>query len=555
MYSWKRERILMKMNKKLLVNRVARFASTLFFFILLTACTKIEENDEIKSEIKNEMKEVTEEKKVVTEKNEMVIEAMKAIKGKDDSNPILTHTFGADPFAIEYKDRVYVYMTNDELMFDQEDQVSTNTYSEIRSLRCISSEDLVNWTDHGLIHIGGLKGVTTWANNSWAPAAIWKNVDGVDQFFLYFANSASSIGVLTADSPTGPFRDPLGEPMITHKTPNCENVTWLFDPAVFTDDDGRSYLYFGGGVPEGKEENPDTARVIELGADMISTVGEAAVIQAPYLFEDSGINKIGDTYYYSYCSNFSTRATAVGENVPEMGEIIYMTSSHPMGPWEYQGSILKNPGFFFGTGGNNHHCMIQFKEEWYIFYHAFLLQDAMGIQGGYRSINVNRVTIDETGKILPIQADRRGVSFEEGADRQAYVNPLEEQPFVMMANGVGVSTLEEKKKSFQDPNILTLGEIQEGSWLCVKGVDFQEGEARAIKIKYLSEKEDLYMKLSLDQLENSSIATGTILAEENAEGFSEMVFSLEPFEGGVHDLYFCFSESDLRLYSWQFVAE
>ena len=57
------------------------------------------------------------------------------------------------------------------------------------------------------------------------------------------------------------------------------------------DDDGRAYLYFGGGVPEGQAANPGTARVVELGEDMISIAGEPVIIDAPYVFEDSGIHK------------------------------------------------------------------------------------------------------------------------------------------------------------------------------------------------------------------------------------------------------------------------
>lgn len=57
---------------------------------------------------------------------------------------------------------------------------------------------------------------------------------------------------MTSDSPTGPFEDPLGEALINNHTPNCADVIWIFDPAVLVDDDGRAYLYFGGGVPEGR---------------------------------------------------------------------------------------------------------------------------------------------------------------------------------------------------------------------------------------------------------------------------------------------------------------
>lgn len=221
----------------------------------------------------------------------------KGYKGVDDTNPLMTQRFGADPYAMVYRDRVYIYMTADVFEYNTDGNVKENTYSKIHQINMISTNDMVNFTDHGSINAASQTGIAKWAKNSWAPAAAWKEIDGKDQFFLYFADGGGGIGVLQADSPIGPFRDPLGKGLITRKTPNCANVFWLFDPAVLMDDDGRAYLYFGGGVPEGKAVAPGTARVVELGADMISIVGNPQTIEVPYLFEDSGIHKAGGKYY------------------------------------------------------------------------------------------------------------------------------------------------------------------------------------------------------------------------------------------------------------------
>ena len=103
---------------------------------------------------------------------------------------------------------------------------------------------------------------------------------------------------------------------------------------------------------------------------MISIDGEAVKIDAPYIFEDSGINKIGDTYYYSYCTNWSEEA---GEAMGK-AQISYMTSKNPMGPFEYQGEIMQNPGqseyFSQKAWGNNHHCILGYKGKHYMFYHT-----------------------------------------------------------------------------------------------------------------------------------------------------------------------------------------
>jgi len=271
--------------------------------------------------------------------------SVKVYKKAEDHNPVMVQRFGADPWAMIYNGRVYLYMTGDDPEYKAGEKPKTNDYSNIDTLRVISSDDLVNWTDHGSVYAAGKAGAAKWASNSWAPCAAWKNIDGKDKFFLYFANSGGGIGVLTADSPAGPFTDPLGKALVSRQTPTCDSVTWLFDPAVLVDEDGSAYLYFGGGVPEGKQADPGTARVAKLGEDMISLDGDPVVISPPWLFEDSGINRFGDTYVYSYCSNFNVPASGSPQGFTS-GEIVYMTSDSPMGPFTYAGRILRNPSVF-----------------------------------------------------------------------------------------------------------------------------------------------------------------------------------------------------------------
>ena len=163
-------------------------------------------------------------------------------KGLDQTNPLMTQRFGADPYALVYDDRVYIYMTADSFEHEATGEVKENTYSRINQINVISTDDMVNFTDHGSIKAAGNQGSAKWANNSWAPAAAWKEIDGKPKFFLYFADSGRGIGVLQADSPTGPFEYPLGGPLISRETPECADVLWLFDPAVLMDDDGRAYL-------------------------------------------------------------------------------------------------------------------------------------------------------------------------------------------------------------------------------------------------------------------------------------------------------------------------
>ncbi|BCJ94025.1 hypothetical protein acsn021_15940 [Anaerocolumna cellulosilytica] len=472
------------------------------------------------------------------------VEWKESYRKEGENNPLITSCYGADPYALVFGDQIYVYMTNDEYMYDAQGNITANTYSNIRSIRCISSADLVNWTNHGLIFVKGSGGVTSWAHNSWAPAAIHKKINGKDKFFLYFANSASSIGVLTADFPEGPFSDPLGKPIITRETPNCSGVVWLFDPAVFTDDDGVSYLYFGGGVPEGKTEFPGTARVIRLSEDMIHTEGSAVAIDAPFMFEDSGINKIGDTYVYSYCSNWDSREHTVSEHVPEIGEIIYMTSKNPMGPWEYRGSILKNPGKFFGVYGNNHHCMAEFRGSWYMFYHTQVLQENIGVKGGYRSTHVNEVKMGEDGSIKPIQADKNGVS------QLKHMNPYE-TVLAATRSDQGGKRLKETLKYSQETKQILPDEIETGDWIKVSGLNFGETGAKTFTLRVICKKAEGAVRVTKDSLQGEDITYAKINGLDSKGEVLDITVPVKEITG-VHDIYISFVGSGYSLEAWKF---
>ncbi len=392
-------------------------------------------------------------------------------------NPITTNEFGADPYAIEYNGRIYVYMTADDYEFSDKDNPYSNNFGYITSLRVVSSADLMNWTDHGEIEVAGLNGgngPAMWASHSWAPAIAYKQVDGKDKFFLYFANDASGIGVLEADTPLGPWRDPIGKALITKQTPGCEKVEWCFDPAVLVDDDGEAYIYFGGGVPAGQHNNPKTARVAKLGADMISLDGEAVEIDAPCMFEDSGIFKFGDKYYYSYCSNFT--ATTV-EGYPGQGTICYMMSDSPMGPFTYAGEIFSNPQVWFGVGGNNHHATFVFNNKSYFIYHAQTVSKALGVERGYRSTHIDEIKLDDKGKILPISGTY------EGIPQLAVMDPYQriEAETIAWNAGVKATATGRPGNLFADYNMV-LTDLQEGDWTSVSQLDFGSKGADKITV-------------------------------------------------------------------------
>ena len=459
------------------------------------------------------------------------------LKSMFTHNPVMVQRFGADPWAMVYDGRVYLYMTGDDPQFDENGQPLTNTYGNINRLHVLSSSDLVNWVDHGAIAAAGKDGAAAWAKNSWAPAAAWKNIDGKDRFFLYFADSGRGIGVLCGDSPLGPFTDPLGGPLVSRSTPTCASVTWLFDPAVMVDEDGRAYLYFGGGIPEGKAAAPGTARAVELGEDMISLKGAPVTIDPPYLFEDSGIHKVNGTYYYSYCTNFQVpdhQAAALGFS---SGEICYMTAENPLGPFTFGGRIFKNPGHYFGAWGNNHHCIFQFEGKWYIAYHAQALEKKMGWDAGYRSTCINDLPLDASGAPKLATGDQWGV---------AQVRPLPMQgqvPAETIATLSGMTTIADAGAQ----GGMALRSLAPGGWAGILKGDFGEGVS-SLSLRYRS-KENCTLIFRPDRI-NAAPAAEISLAP--ADAWQVISVPLNVPLSGVHDLYFQFDQAGVEVDWWQF---
>jgi len=443
-------------------------------------------------------------------------------------NPIISHHFGADPYVISHDGRVYMYMTYDQLEYDGAGNIKENSYGSIQQLAVISSADLVNWQDHGVIDAAGPTGAAKWATQSWAPAVAKKTINGQEQFFIYFANNASGIGVLTSDSPTGPFIDPIGEPLVSFETPGVEGVTWLFDPAVLVDEDQSAYLYFGGGIPEDTFEMPNTARVIQLGEDMTSVTGEATMIPAPFMFESAGINKYQGTYYYSYSTNFYDGERPEGS--PGAGEIAYMTSDSPMGPFEYQHPILKNPGHFFDVGGNNHQVIFDFNDQWYIAYHAQTLAKDMEAVVGYRSPHINALMFNEEGAIEEVTANY------EGVDQLQAFDPYQTVPAETFAWQAQIETT----PSDEATTGVYVDAIESGDWLAVSDVDFYDG-ATLVKARV--------KPLASGKMElRSGSVDGDVVGELTFDGSLNEWVDLEAtvnIPKGVTDLYFIFySEAD-----------
>ena len=273
------------------------------------------------------------------------------------NNPISASVFCADPTALEYNGRLYVYGTNDHQEFIKNGKKGENSYGSIKSLVVFSTADMVNWTFHGTIDAQKL--CSTWTGNpwyksfmnSWAPSVTWRtNPDtGKDEFFLYFANTSHGVGVLTSDSPVGPWKSPLKESLINKDTPGALQQSANFDPGVVIDDNGTGWLTFGGLDPDkgGTNFQPNNTRIIKLKPSMTATDGKAILIPAPYHFEANELNVIDGKYVFTYCSNWSrneaewneyTKEHHISASLPGLGTMCYMVSDNPTDPdsWVYR---------------------------------------------------------------------------------------------------------------------------------------------------------------------------------------------------------------------------
>ncbi|MFD7658145.1 family 43 glycosylhydrolase [Actinosynnema sp. NPDC059797] len=286
---------------------------------------------------------------------------------KTTKGPVIPGLF-ADPHITNFNGRYYLYPTTDGYAG------WSGTY-----YKAFSSTDLVNWTDHGVILDHGPD--VSWADNSaWAPAVVAKN----GRYHLYFSGGAASgdtakqLGVAVSDSPTGPFRDALGKPLIRAGAYSGQAI----DPMVFTDDDGRSYLYWGNG----------TAYVVPLNADMTSfdpaqvrDITPAGYREASFVFKRNG------TYYFTWSEN-DTR--------DEDYRVAYATGPSPLGPWTKRGVVLQKR-LDLGIKGPGHHSVVKApnSDTWHVAYHRFAVPAGNGTN---REVTVDRMTFDANGLVNPI---------------------------------------------------------------------------------------------------------------------------------------------------------
>jgi hypothetical protein len=305
-------------------------------------------------------------------------EAMPRISGQ---NPIFTDTFTADPAALVVGDKVYVYVGHDK--------ASPGGWFYMPEWLCYSSTDMKNWTAHGsVLKATDFQGASSGA--AWAAQVVKKD----EKYYFYVTldnKEGRSITVAVSDSPTGPFKEALpGKPLITDAmTTDSHRSNSDIDPTVFIDDDGTPWMMWGNG----------DFYMVKLNRNMVELDGEFFKVPFRNVAEGPWLFKRGNLYYNVYASD------APGVQ-PE--QIAYATASSITGPWTYRG-LLTGPA---KQGFTIHPSVIEFKGQWYFFYHdgGYTLN---GTPGGdtRRQVCVEYLYFNKDGSIKPITLTREGISI------------------------------------------------------------------------------------------------------------------------------------------------
>ncbi len=425
--------------------------------------------------------------------------------------PIASHRYLADPGALVFEGRVYLYNSNDD------DNPIEGGY-EMKSIVCVSSSDMKNWTDHG--EVLRVPANASWANYSWAPYPLLR--DG--KIYLYFGNNANGVGVATSTNPTSGFKDGKGSALVNSNTPGAAgNNIWLFDPGALIDDDGQAYLSFGG-------NGENNARIIKLGADLVSVSGSAAQLSPKGFFEASFMFKRNGIYYFAYSTDSANGL-----------RIDYLTSDKPMSGYTYRGVIADQPPM---NNNNNHASEFEFKGKWYHAYHNRAVATQAGISTTYRrNIAMEVLEFNADGSIQEVKYTTDGVP------QVGTLNPYERVEAETMNAQSGIET-EPCKAGGMD-----VTQISNGDWIKVRGVDFGSG-AKSFSAQVASAAGGGSIEIHLGS------ATGTLLGkcEVPATGGAQtwMTTTCDVTGAtGVNDVTFKFVGDKGELFNfdyWQFTS-
>jgi hypothetical protein len=407
-------------------------------------------------------------------------------------NPFITNQFTADPTARVFDGRVYVYPSHDIRATPGHGRAG---WFVMEDYHVFSSANLTDWTDHGVIVTQNkVPWVKPDSYSMWAPDCVFRN----GKYYFYFPTTPQDttqgkgfrIGVAVADKPTGPF------------VPQAAPIAGVrgIDPNVFIDKDGQAYLFWSQGNIYGAKLKEN---MLELAAEP-KTLGELptkGLKEGPYVFERNGI------YYLTYPHV---------ENKTERLE--YATSASPLGPFMVRGVIMDESPTGCWT---NHHSLLQFKNQWYLFYHHNDLSPKFDKN---RSVRIDSLSFAADGSIRKVTPTLRGVGLTDARqqiqlDRYSRLSP----------QGAAIAFLD-TTNTFRGWKTMLKGA---SGWVQYNGVDFGPQQLRTAKLRGISAA-GATIQIRLDHANGPLIAQLTV---PKGTAWLDVKAPLATFKPGRHALF------------------
>ena len=449
------------------------------------------------------------------------------MRGLEQVNmPLFQTKYTADPSPLVVGDTLFLYTSHDaspEDIPDENEKSSAGFF--MYDWLLWSTTDMVNWTEHGAV--ASLKDFP-WRsreNGAWAIQTVERN----GKYYLYAPLHGHGIGVLEADSPYGPFKDPLGKPLV------WDQSNWYdIDPSVYTDDDGQTYMYWG---------NPHTFWA-KLGDDMTSLTSKVNKLpHIPNYQEGPWFYKRNGHYYLGFASTCCPEALG------------YAMSDSPTGPWEWKGYIMEPTQRDRG----NHPGICDFKGHSYVFGQNYdLMHLDTYVHHERRSVSATEITYNADGTIqkVPYWLD------QEPMKQLHWLNPYQRVEAETMAWGYG---LKSAKMGIENTGVVKdmpastgkrnmyIFDINDGEYIRLRGVNFAKGAKQFSIVAAAAANAGCTITLRIDSPKGEVIGTTVVKSTGSVEKYKPFTAKVKN-ASGVHDLYICFdkAQGDVRLDWWTF---
>ena len=465
-------------------------------------------------------------------------------------NPISTYHYLADPSAAADDSTFYI-------LTDVDDYSPQKNYDyDIVGLNAFTSQDMKNWTDHGMV-FRSKREFGDYPNNTWASGiAVHKG-----RIYIVYPNGASGVGMLTATSIDGPYTDPVKE---THGVNyiaasygssvigGCDGIAHCFDPGIFIEDDGTGYVIFGGGEngqrPYGN--NLDIIKFTENNGKITIDKNSLTRVSAQNSFEAPYIHKKGSKYYLSF-------------NTPPQ-VIDYGMADKITGPYTFVGTVI--PGISsvpdaHNEGGNNHQGFAEFQGKWYAVYHDRRLVTAdehpgSCTQSGQCTNSPNKenhrsVSIDE----LTWNGDKMNkLTFtREGPKQIKNFDPYRTYKALTSSKQRNVRSRTDWTKGKPVVHVLTPLATKE-SWIRVSGVDFGNG-AQNLRIKAANVGDGNKIEIHTGSVSGTLAGSCELAKTSGWNDYADNDCEMSGLTGVVDQLFFVFKgskDSTMGVLEWEF---